>query len=205
MPASPSIALNLADPFDHCIFCEHDSQAADALGARVARDHAHLDVTVLRGDANDLVDDVIGAMPDFGRNSTVLAFCFVDPFRVSRLPFATIQALAARYMDFLILIPTGVDASRNWRRQMASDDLTSLDEFLGTGRWRGLWEKELPRGTSFDGFFTSLFSERMRSIDYVHGGVDSSVLIRNPDKNQRLYRLGFYSKHPLASRSGGKP
>jgi hypothetical protein len=43
------------------------------------------------------------------------------------------------------------------------------------------------------------YTQQMRSMAYPYGGVDT-VLIRNPDRNQRLYRLAFYSKNRLAER-----
>jgi three-Cys-motif partner protein len=128
----------------------------------------------------------------------VLSFCFADPFAVSSLRFDTIRRLSELLVDFLILLPTGMDASRNWKRQFIyAEEETSLDAFFGTKGWRQAWSAFSSGGKPFDAFVVDFYSERMREIGYSHGGVDSSVLIRNPDRNQRLYRLGFYSKSPL--------
>ena len=43
----------------------------------------------------------------------MLGFCFVDPYNLKDLAFATIDRLSSRFMDFLVLIATDMDATRN--------------------------------------------------------------------------------------------
>jgi three-Cys-motif partner protein len=200
IPASPTIALSVEYPFTRYVFCEQDEDSLSCLRQRCKRDFEHLDVKTIHGDCNSKVDEILSEIPPHGSGSKVLSFCFVDPFRVSDLHFATIQDLSARFLDFLILIPTGMDASRNWLRQLQNKNPTAIDAFVGTDRWREDW-KDLPtQRLSTDVFFAGFFSGRMRDIGYEFGGIDNSVLIRNPDRNQRLYRLGFYSKDKLGEK-----
>ncbi len=156
--ASPLIALEIPDPFDRYIFCEENSPCLAALKTRVATLHPSRDVHFLLGDTNRLAEKILEAMPPYGPRKRVLAFCFADPFKLQNLQFSTIRALAKRYMDFLVLLPTGMDANRNWQRYM-NPSSTTVDLFVGTSEWREATEKNLP-----------------------------------------LYRLGFFSRHPLGQK-----
>jgi three-Cys-motif partner protein len=200
IPASPTIALSVEYPFTRYVFCEQDQSSLSCLRQRCQRDFQHLTVRTIHGDCNSKVDEILSEMPPHGTASKVLSFCLADPFRVSDLQFRTIERLSARFVDFLILIPTGMDASRNWLRQLQNDNPTAIDSFVGTDRWRQEWRDLPPRSMSTDAFFTRFFSGRMRDIGYEFGGIDQSVLIRNPDRNQQLYRLGFYSKNKLGEK-----
>ena len=195
VPGTPTLALSAPTPYTRYIFCEKDHASLETLKARCDRDFPERDVRYVPGDCNQHVAAIISHLPIAGRGSTVLSFCFADPFRVSDLHFATLTQLAERYVDFLILIPTGMDASRNWRRESPA-----IDSFVGTPAWRGAWTSRSRQGVSFDAFFTGFFSTQMATLGYAYGGVNNTVLIRNPDKNQRLYRLAFYSKHQLGEK-----
>jgi three-Cys-motif partner protein len=199
-PASPSIAMDVTTPFDKYIFSEEDPQSVQALEARARDQYGHLDVKVVPGDANENVDKIISKMPAFGKGHSVLTFCFADPQRLSDLDFRTITRLSSRYVDFLILVPTGMDATRNFDRFLDDDGTTELDCFLGTRAWRESWKRDKTRGMSRDMFVASEYTKQMRSIGYKHGGVDESVAIRLPEKNVILYRLAFYSKHELGEK-----
>jgi three-Cys-motif partner protein len=201
VPGSPTIGLGVPDPYTKYIFCERERKLASALRKRAEREYPGRDVCVLCGDVNDLVDDVLAQMPQYSPESTVLSFCFADPFAVSNLRFETIRRLGERFVDFLILLPTGMDASRNWKQQFFyRKEMAALDLFFGTSEWREAWCDYAGGGRSFDAFAVDFYSIRMNGIGYSFGGVDRSVLIRNPDRNQRLYRLAFYSKSKLGEK-----
>ena len=200
VPGSPMIALDVPDRFNRYIFCEKDETAAAALEARVQRDYEGLDVRIFRGDANERVDDIMDILPRPTRNSTVLSFCFLDPFRLSDLRFETIRMLSTRYADFLILIPSGFDGQRNWYRHFLEDDGTPLDGFVGTPHWREAWQSRTRAAQSFEAFLTDFFCGQMKELGFRYGGVDSSVLIRMPGPNIRLYRLGFFSKSEMGDK-----
>ncbi|HEX2252754.1 MAG TPA: three-Cys-motif partner protein TcmP [Thermoanaerobaculia bacterium] len=200
IPASPVLALSLKHPFDRYVFSEADPKRMQALKARVARDYGDADVSFLAGDVNQQVGAVLSKLPPKGN---ALTFCFADPFSFKNLPFATIQRLADRYIDFLVLIPTGYDATRNERRYVFPDNPT-VDSFLGRRDWRDDWLSARAGGQTFDHFITDSFGAAMRSLGYIYGGIESSELIRSTKKHARLYRLVLFSRHSLGSKFWGE-
>jgi three-Cys-motif partner protein len=194
-PGSPTIAMKVKHTFTRYIFCEEDGDSLRALQERHARDFSALDARFVLGNCNSKIDEIMSHIPRPTTHSKVLSFCFADPFGVSDLHFSTLERLSSVFIDFLILIPTQMDASRNWTRELKKENETPIDILAGSRAWREKWISRSSTKLTFDAFFAEFFSDRMRAIGYNYGGFDKTVLIRNPEKNQRLYRLGFYSKH----------
>lgn len=194
--SSPLLALKVNTPFDRYIFCDNNSECLAALRERVRSTHPEADVEYVSGDANTNTDGILAAMPPFGPDKRVLGFCFADPFRLQDLQFSTINALAARYMDFLIHIPAG-ETVRN-EAIYRDPSCRIVDNFLGKKDWRGSWKAQRG-GMRFDLFVSKLFCDQMRSLGY-RGGVDESVMVRSTEKNLPLYRLGFFSRSELGER-----
>ncbi|MCH7939661.1 MAG: three-Cys-motif partner protein TcmP [Candidatus Marinimicrobia bacterium] len=194
--SSSLLALNVTDPFDKYIFCEEKPELIMALRRRVNQDHAGIDVHYVEGDINRMVGDVIREMPTFSKTNRVLGFCFVDPGKMRDLKFTTISLLSARWMDFLILIPTDMDARRN-PINYERETNTTVAEFLGVSSWREPWFEKKDTGLSFSKFIARSFHKEMKSIGFHYGGIDETVLVRSAMKNLPLYRLGFFSRHKL--------
>lgn len=197
--ASPLIALGLDDKFSSYIFSEADPTSAQALQTRCARDFTSEHVRVIPGDANALADQIVRAMPMPSKANTVLGFCFVDPYKMGNLQFSTIEKLAARFMDFLVLIPSGMDAHRNEQRYVSTSN-TTVDDFVGDSRWRTRWEAEKAAGKQFEKFIVEEFGRSMTRLGYADPGLEKAAIIRSDTKNLLLYRLVLYSKNKL----GGK-
>lgn len=199
--SSPMTALRVPDPFTHHIFCEQDSEKLAALEARVGRDFPNAQADFICGDVNVAHETIFEALTALRAGGTCLAFCFADPYSFSNLRFETICALSKAYMDFLILIPVGMEGQRfiESYRQMEPGS-APLDTFMGTDRWRQAYEAKRP-AQSVDILLTEFYAERMDELGFHYGGVDTSVMIRNRvATNQPLYRLGFFSKSKLGAR-----
>ncbi len=194
---TPTLALRLQQPFDDYIFCEIDGPKMSALRARVARDYPSLLVHYVPGDCNQNVQQIEGYLPTYSKGNTTLAFCVVDPFALRSLHFATIQSLAQRFMDFLVLIPAYMDAHRNQHMYLSKSD-KSVDKFLGTTSWRAAWASTTGQG--FGTFIADQFGVQMTGLGYNYIGVHDMVLVRHPKKNYPLYRLAFFSRHGLGQR-----
>jgi three-Cys-motif partner protein len=156
-------------------------------------------VRFVPGDVNLNADAILSEMPDYGSSQTVLAFCLADPFRMSDLQFETIRALAKRCMDFLILIPTGMEATRWWEKLLRPES-TIVADFTGASDWRDGWKEADRAGVTPDLFLTELYHDQMKALGYEYGGVDRTVLIKLPVRNVRLYRLAFFSRNRLGGR-----
>ena len=197
--ASPLAVLSNSAVFTKYVLCERHRKKADALAKRV-RDYADRDVHVVHGDANALVQEVKGMIPQASRSRSVLCFCFADPYALSNLHFATISALSKRFVDFLILIPTGMDANRNIDRYYTRLSSRVLDRFLGDQEWRPRWDEARRKGQSADMFVTREYGRQMSKLAYLDPGAKHTHLIRSDEKNLALYRLALYSRHPLAQK-----
>jgi three-Cys-motif partner protein len=189
--ASPLLVLGLPTPFTKYIFCELDERNADALRQRVDAHQPPRDAVVLSGNTNEMVEGVISLVP-----AGSLTFCFVDPFRLENLLFKTIELLArARRTDFLVLLPSGMDANRNEGTYVKSGHL-SVSNFIGRNDWRSRWPH---RTLGFGDFVADEFGKSMTEIGYAYPGLSSTKVIYN-NKNVPLYRLAFFSRHPLGTK-----
>lgn len=197
LSGSPLLALGVKHPFDKYVFCEQTPGRLETLKQRVSREYPNARVAYIEGDVNERVEEILRALPAHSPSHKVLGFCFADPFKMQDLKFATILGLSQRFMDFLIHIPV-MDPTRAWSFYLKPANHT-VDDFLGNHNWRDDWHLESPP-PSPDVFVARAFTRRMKEIGFGYGGFDEAVLIRSTEKNLRLYRLVFFSKHPL----GGK-
>ena len=196
--ASPLIALGIPDPFDRYLFCEKKPRFLETLRRRIETLRPPNGVDFLCGDANELAERIVKVISS-RRSERVLSFCFADPYKLKDLQFSTIRTLSSLNVDFLILLPTGMDANRNWRRYLRPEN-TVVDDFVGTSAWRDAWTKAAAKGAAVDVFLTDFYRKQMKSLGYRFGGVEDSVLVRSTEKRLPLYRLGFFSRHPLGQK-----
>lgn len=196
IPASPLVVLMLPDRFDHYILCEKDHDKYLALRERIGRDFPEANVHTFEGDANSKVAEILSCMPPYRKDFKVLAFCFVDPFAMSNLQFATIRELSVRYMDFLVLIPSGMEARRFMAQYERTENLT-IDAFLGDPEWRLDWKTAKESRISSEHFVIRQFGKSMESLNYIDPGLELAIPIRSDEKNLLLYRLVLYSRHKL--------
>jgi len=194
---SALIALNLPRPFNRYIFCDIDNDKLNALQKRVFHLFPAADAHFIPGDVNSSVPNIFSKMPSHSRDFKVLAFCFVDPYKLDNLAFSTIEKLSARFMDFLILVPTDMDANRNVEPYTAPSN-ENVARFTGMPDWRKRWDS-LPN-RQFGLFVLKEFSDHMEKLGYKPQGLDEAVQVRNYQKNAPLYRLSFYSRHNLGKK-----
>lgn len=200
--ASPLIILGMPEVFDKYIFCEGDRISAATLSKRCQREFPDRNISVVSGDANVLVERIIAEMPRPGRNHKVLGFCFLDPYQMQNLNFSTIESLSQRFVDFLVLIPSAMDANRNEQHYVQPRNKT-LENFVGNPDWRVRWDKEKPLGKSFEHFVVEEFGRSMQKLRYIDPGISESKLIRG-EKHLPLYRLALYSRSKLGAKFWGE-
>lgn len=102
-------------------------------------------------------------------------------------------------MDFLILLPTGMELRRNESRYL-EESSSLVADFLGVQDWREGWVAASKTSKRFDDFIVEMYCEQMKALGYHHGDLKDSALIRSTDKNLPLYRLVFFSRHKLGKR-----
>ncbi|HUP25918.1 MAG TPA: three-Cys-motif partner protein TcmP [Thermoanaerobaculia bacterium] len=199
VPASPLLALSVDPRFDRHIFCEADPKRMMALQERVRRDFLEADARFVPGDVNQNVPAISAELPQVRRGRRVLRFCFVDPYSLRNLRFDTISSLAEWFVDFLVLIPSGYDATRNEGIYLSPENRT-IDRFLGRAGWREEWATARAAGKAFDQFMTDTFAESMKTLGYRYEGFHYSHLVRSTEKKLRLYRLVLFSRHELGEK-----
>lgn len=189
---SALLAMSIPFPFTKYILCEQDDERFEALSQRVQRDFKHLNCTLIHGDSNKNVAEVIKAIPPFGKGNTLLPFCFVDPYSLN-LSFETIRSLGERRMDFLILQALHMDANRNFEIYLEEEN-PRIANYLGINHWRKLFENDgVIYRRDFVKFLADQYQEQMSKLGYE----DEKLIhpIRSNDKNLPLYYLSFYTKH----------
>jgi three-Cys-motif partner protein len=194
---SALLAVDIPDRFNRYIFCDIDRDNNEALQKRVSRLYPEIDTRFLCCDVNDAVPDIFANIPSASKDFKVLAFCFVDPFKLDNLAFTTIEKLSSRFIDFLVLVPTDMDANRNVAPYTAPNSET-VARFTGRPDWRTRWNTLTNR--QFGLFVLEEFSAHMQELQYKPQQMDESVLVRNYQKNAPLYRLAFYSRHDLGKK-----
>ena len=192
---SPMLALGVEDKYDTYIFCDEDERSIHALQCRVASHHPSVKPKFVVGDCNQKVDEICAHIPKPSVNNTVLTFCLVDPYAL-RFKFETIRRLGKFLMDFLILLPFGMDVNRN-RKKYFQENHTRIEDFLGLSDWRSRWAVTQTKDPSFQRFLAREFAAQMVCQGYRSESLHSMIEIRSSEKNLPLYHLAFFSKHEL--------
>jgi three-Cys-motif partner protein len=183
--------LSVPDPFDRYIFCDRDEPKLSSLRSRVVRAHPDVDARFIEGDSNATVERILSSIPRGSFNRKVLTFCLADPYKLANLNFQTIQRIAERYVDFLVLIPTGMDANRNLENY-SREGSRVVGDFIGRYDWRETWSHE--RELRFGDFVASEFGRSMEALGYKFHGLREMHLMRNTKKRSPIYRLAMFSR-----------
>lgn len=188
--------LRVPKPFTQYVFCDENARAIEALRARAAHLERELAIAFIVGDVNERTHEIDAEIPRFSKRNTLLSLCFLDPF-ATNVKFGTVRALAAnRNVDFLVLLPLGVDARRNFKEYLKPEN-DRLDDFLGDRDWRDRWREAETNREDPIYFLARAFSEQMEKLGYLPTLPDEMKQIRSSKKRLNLYLLAFYSKHSL--------
>jgi three-Cys-motif partner protein len=187
---SPLIALNVPYKFDKYIFCEENKRCIKALKQRVRTQFPNAVVEFVHGDCNQKASDILAKIPE--NTKGVLSLCFIDPFNIG-IHFDTVKCLSPKRMDFLIVLPTGMDATRNQARYFDKNDI-KIAQFLGKPDWRKLLEEAEKKGIPFRQFLADLYASQMATLGYIKVPVSKMREVRSDGKKQFLYHLAFFSK-----------
>lgn len=199
--ASPALAAtNQEVRFDRYIFCDSSRENVEALRARAPRVVVETSAYFLVGNSNEIYPTVLRKMPPLSRENRGLSFCYVDPYRLVDLKFSTLHALSEnKKVDFLVLIPTGMDAVRNTGKYYIREDSNVLDDFLGKPDWRTRYHAAKESGR-IDEFVLNEFVDSMVKIGYKPPPRQTIHPIKSYRNNAVLYHLALFSKHDLGTR-----
>ena len=200
IPTSSMLALQVKHPFDRYVLCEIEPNLLSALETRARRDAPGREVRCVLGDCNANVGQILNEIPVGTRDHRVLSFCVADPSNLASLKFTTISALAQRYVDFLVLIPSAMEA-RRFLPLYFDPGNTIVRDFLGDPDWRESWaEVEAGRGPhDFGAFVVDRFGRAMEQLRYLYPGPNDTVPVKAKHLllyHLLLYHLAFFSRHP---------
>lgn len=181
---SPLIALKQPVGFTRLVLCELDAENVSTLRTRTAS--ARVPVTIVPGDCNEKVADVVAAIPKAGLNVAL-----VDPYGLEGLRFETIARLAHfQRMDLVLFFPIG-EIRRNLERYRARYTAL-LNRTLGSEDWQ-----KAVRGTRDVFKLIPFFQRQLQGLGYSAEQVRTAEM--KSDTNVPLYHLVFASKHPRGS------
>ncbi|WP_425396691.1 three-Cys-motif partner protein TcmP [Aeoliella sp.] len=188
IPGSALLAANTPKPFDKLIVCEKDEQLARVCKTRLESAGAGDRSTILVGDCNDLIDEVVAAIP-----TRALTLAFIDPEGL-HIHFQTIEKLAhGRKVDLLVLFADSMDLVRNVAFY-AQQSESNLDRFLGSDcDWRTQWQN-LPNQSRENvcKLFQEIYQTQLnQKLGYE---VFADQVMRS--RTTAIYRVIYASKHP---------
>jgi three-Cys-motif partner protein len=185
-------------PFTKYIFVDDDERCIAALRRRIADLRGPFDVTLIHGNVNSTVDQVIESMPAFNPRAGegLLGLCFVDPFRVD-LDFTVIRRLSRFRMDFLVMLPLGFDLRRNLRRYLANVHDDRVAALLDAPDWRAEWRSLNKADRHFVRFAIEKFDEAMERLNFRNRKMRNTVTVKVTGMGVYLYSLALYTRHEL--------
>jgi three-Cys-motif partner protein len=193
---TPMCALNSKDPFSEYHLVEQVPDLLGALKARAATSSRNGSVQWYGMDANVAVDTISQTLP---RDGLVLAV--IDPTGL-QFHFDSLAKLTKHpRVDFIYLFPDGMDIRRNLERYLKEDP--SIDEALGTIRWRDAIKQELlkyppsesarcPGATKI--VFQVFKEQLLEKLKYPHVMMGDDIRFKNR-KDSQLYYLVFASRN----------
>ena len=196
LKGSPILALTVTHPFDKYIFCEENVELLDALKARVTRLSPQAQAVYIQGSCDAQIEQICKEIPKGSSSNKVSSLCLVDPFDFG-IKFETLRKLSGVYIDFVVLLAIGMDASRNYDHYVDGNS-PKIDEALGNTEWRERWKAVGVRRRDFRPFLAAEFAMSMKSLDYLETPIDRMKLVRSDENNLQLYYLALFSRHNTA-------
>jgi len=183
---SPLVSLKYN--FAHYVFVDIP-EVLSSLRQRLSGHPRFSQVTLIEGDCNAVIDEVLRALP-----SNHLTLAFIDPTGL-QIQFRTIQRLVHnRKVDMLMTIQFGMGIRMNLPLY-AQTEGTALSDFLGNAGWRD----DFHSGGSPSQIARRVLNRYVQQLkDLGYSTVqDREIEIRTDESNLLLYFMVLASRHPL--------
>lgn len=177
---SPLIAVQY--PFGKYILVEESKVLVNALRKRCCQSPKFDSIAFIEGDANQVIDDVVGKIP-----SGNLSLAFIDPTDID-IHFETVKALAGldNGVDLIMNIQYGMDVKRNFVRYRGQGVASKLQRFMGMDF--DLSTLTEPRDV-IEAYKVRIGELGYKTVKY------REIPVKNSN-NAEMYFLLFASKHP---------
>ncbi|CAM5423546.1 three-Cys-motif partner protein TcmP [Eoetvoesiella caeni] len=177
-------------PFTQVLIGDVDSTRAQANQLRLEAMGAQ--VQAYYGFANDTVEEMARSVP-FGS----LALAYIDPYNLEHLSFSIIERLAKlKYVDFAVHFSL-MDLTRNIDMEL-NPQRNRFDHALPG--WREAVSGQPLSKASLPGWFFRRWCQTIEKLGFT---VNGHMPLITDGKGRSIYRLVFFSRHPLADRIWG--
>ena len=181
---SPLIALR--HPFTDHIYVDLEPSNTSALKTRCALAAKERFVTVIQGNCNEVVDQIVARIPRYS-----LACAFIDPTNW-QITFETVRRLSGvGRVDLLISFFGGM-----MKRVDHFADQPRLDAFFGSHSWKDDPRYRTVEGRPSLGGYLACYRGQLETIGY-QGQLSAREIPVKNSKGATMYLLTFASKHPL--------
>ena len=165
---SPVLAMDDTNGFSKHIFCEQNSENADALRVRMNKYFRHKNVVVFNGNPNTMIDRLEYYIPGSSTRYKVSTICLIDPFSMD-IDFETVKVLADLGVNFLIIISLPW-TKKDYFKICINEERELLNSFLGMP-WSQVSDNE--DVSSDKVFFRTLvknYHQKLRRLGYMAEG-----------------------------------
>ena len=174
-------------PFTQVLVGDIDAKRVCANELRLSAAGASVQIFV--GPANQTVDAMIQAIP-FG----ALTLAYIDPYNLEYLSFSIIERLAKlQYVDFAVHFSL-MDLTRNIDMEL-DPKRDRFDHALPN--WRSVVPTDALSKASLPGWFFDAWCKAVEALGFK---VSGEMPLITDGKGRSIYRLVFFSRHPLPDR-----
>lgn len=198
---SPLIALTTKYPFTGYFFVDNDCDSAQALRQRCSQSPLAHSVTVMPGDCNLVVDEIVREINEVDHYIpgvwSSINLAFLDSQGLE-LKWETVAKLASvSRMDMVINFP--IYGLRLNMHSGLKQKQSCVDDFFGGTEWRQVYRNEVGRGKLARALL-DFYKDRLGRLGYQDVRDSEEVLIRNIQRRGPLYYLVFVSKSYLGNK-----
>jgi three-Cys-motif partner protein len=163
-PGTPLEILSSAEPFQRYIFCEKNSDYANALKVRIGKYHPQKHTIILDGDINQTIEKLPPYLPEkIGATATAI-LCIID-VQSFDINYETMEMLAAMDVDFL-LVNSFVHTDYYNYQFYLDEERENLNAYFGSSWARLADSTELTSDTSFFLLVIKAYLQQIRQLGY---------------------------------------
>ncbi len=187
---APSLmALSLGLPISKYVFCEKDHDQAHLLKVRVNRFYRGMNVVLLEGKPEELIEKLKLYIPVNKAGYKVAVFCLCDPFSLD-MDFVTLTKLADLGFSFLIPFTFALNERLNFKYYL-KENRHKLERFLGIAG-DTLRSESIESNIQFYRRLVQVYESNMLSL-----GLNTAMTTHKLESNLMnipTYSIGFFSK-----------
>ena len=175
---TPLAILSSKHQFQRYLFCENNSEYAQALKVRIGKSYPDKHTVILEGDINQTIEKLPPYIPDKIAGAPAATLCIID-LQSFDLHYETLEILASMDVDFLLVNSFVHSEYYNYNFYL-EEERETMNAFFGSS-WARLAEtSELNSDTSFFLLVVKAYLEQMKHLGYSVTGTLHKYKLENP-------------------------